>query len=204
MKRRYAMGNPKTLFVGDGISLSWPWGGQREVVEIDDADFPEGLPPRVRARIAEGSIVEVDLPVTNELRTVAPQRLYEGEEARAILAQPPTDPFMTELDRLTGQPKQIPMMAVPPGGRHGPAYADPVESQRIYERSAAAATGTGEVVHGEAGPIISGSTFPDIPDSEFELAFEVVDDGDPNTEGVAPETAPPAPRRRGRPPKAAA
>ena len=200
MKRRYAMGNPKTLFVGDGISLSWPWGGQREVIEIDDADFPEGLPPRFRARIAEGSIAEVDLPVTNELRTVAPQKLYSGAEARAILAEPAGDPFMTQLDPITGQPKQVPMMAVPPGGRHGPAYADPVESQRIYERSVASAAG--EVVHGDAGPIISGSTFPDIPDSE--LAFDIVDDGDPDTEGVAPETAPPAPRRRGRPPKAVA
>lgn len=82
---RLAMRRPGTQFSGDGLSLSWPLGGEREVIE-----FSGVRTPRITQRIAQGQIVEVQDPITpkpdEETRTY---RLLTGEEARAHKSEPP-------------------------------------------------------------------------------------------------------------------
>lgn len=80
-----AMRMPGTLFSGDGLDLSWPLNGEREVV----AKSEEEMTLRVRQRIAEGNIVIVDdAPTKGPDNQSREYRLLTGEEARKHMAEP--------------------------------------------------------------------------------------------------------------------
>lgn len=80
-----AMRQPGTQFSGDGIDLSWPIGGEREVVKVADED----VSIRIRRRIAEGQIVITDDKPTKQADSDARvYKLLTGEEARARMAEP--------------------------------------------------------------------------------------------------------------------
>jgi hypothetical protein len=82
-----AMRQPGKQFSGDGLNLSWPLGGEREIVEVSDEQLAASL--RIRRRIAEGQIV-----ITDEKANKVPgegereYRLLTGEEARKHFEEP--------------------------------------------------------------------------------------------------------------------
>ena len=80
-----AMRQPATQFSADGLELSWPLGGEREVVA-----WPEDkMSLRIKRRIAEGSIVIVDdKPTKSTQQNVREYRLLTGEDARKHMAEP--------------------------------------------------------------------------------------------------------------------
>lgn len=85
MPKRYALAHEGRLYHDQGISISWPHGGQREVVEVGDQP-PGG---RFRDAVAQGYLVEVDdEPTKPSGPAETPYVLYTGEEARAKLAEP--------------------------------------------------------------------------------------------------------------------
>lgn len=80
-----AMRQPGSQFSKDGLDLSWPLGGEREIV-----DWPEEkMTLEIRRRIAEGNIV-----ITNEKANTVPgegervYRLLTGDEARKHFDEP--------------------------------------------------------------------------------------------------------------------
>lgn len=80
-----AMRQPATQFSADGLDLSWPLGGDREVVAWPD----EKMSLRIKRRIAEGSIVIVDDKPTKTIeQNTREYRLLTGEEARERMAEP--------------------------------------------------------------------------------------------------------------------
>lgn len=80
-----AMRQPGSQFSGDGIDLSWPIGGEREVLAVPDED----MTLRIRRRIAEGQIVITDDKPTKSADTDAREyKLLTGEEARKRMAEP--------------------------------------------------------------------------------------------------------------------
>ncbi len=81
-----AMAREGTQFTADGISISWPWNGVRQVMRIPAPDRPLSF----RRRVAEGHIVETDLPATDvyEPGKISDYRLLTGEEARRHKAIP--------------------------------------------------------------------------------------------------------------------
>lgn len=80
-----AMRQPGSQFSGDGIELSWPIGGEREVLAVPDED----MTLRIRQRIAEGSISITDDKPTKSAETDAREyKLFTGEEARKRMAEP--------------------------------------------------------------------------------------------------------------------
>lgn len=80
-----AMRQPGTQFSGDGLSLSWPLGGEREVVAVPD----DMMSLRIRRRVAEGQISIVDDAPTQKADADAREyRLLTGEEARAHFDEP--------------------------------------------------------------------------------------------------------------------
>jgi hypothetical protein len=76
-----------------GLSFSWPWGGERDVVEIPD----EKRSRRLQRRILEGTIVEVDLPVTASPDQypgfTGGGRILTREEAKRALEETPEGPI---------------------------------------------------------------------------------------------------------------
>lgn len=80
-----AMRLPGTMFSGDGLDVSWPLGGEREVV----AKTEEEMTLRIRQRIAEGNIVIVDdAPTKGPDNQSREYRLLTGDEAREHMAEP--------------------------------------------------------------------------------------------------------------------
>jgi hypothetical protein len=86
---KIAMAREGKGFFGDGIELSWPVGGVREVVEVSD-DLMD-WPGRLRDRFTAGSIVKVDLAVNTTLVPVTKPVVMRGgsPEAMAKMAEPP-------------------------------------------------------------------------------------------------------------------
>jgi hypothetical protein len=85
MGSNIAMRRPGTQFSGDGLSLSWPLGGERQVVSFP----PEKRTPRIIQRIAQGQIIEVnDEPTDVAGDEARSYRLLTGDEARAHKAEP--------------------------------------------------------------------------------------------------------------------
>lgn len=79
------MRQPGSQFSGDGIDLSWPIGGEREVLAVPDED----MTLRIRRRIAEGQIVITDDKPTGTADSGAREyKLLTGEEARKRMAEP--------------------------------------------------------------------------------------------------------------------
>ena len=97
--RRYAIAKEGGMFVGDGVSLAWPWNGVREVVELD----PAKLPGRVKARVAGGYIVEVDDSPTPSEKVEKPRKLLTGAEAKAAMAEPAGPVTVVHHNRHTKQ-----------------------------------------------------------------------------------------------------
>lgn len=80
-----AMRQPGTLFVGDGVDLSWPIGGDREVIAVDE----DKMSLRIRRQIAEGHIAIVDDKPTKKAEGDAREyKLLTGEEARKVFDEP--------------------------------------------------------------------------------------------------------------------
>lgn len=80
-----AMRQPGTQFSADGLDLSWPIGGEREVVAWPD----ENMTLRIRRRIAEGQIsITDDAPTKSVANTAREYRLLTGEEARKHFLEP--------------------------------------------------------------------------------------------------------------------
>jgi hypothetical protein len=77
------MAREGSLVAFENVSLSWPKGGLREVI-----DLPEGKRgPRLKRAVFEGKVIETDLPVTAIADGPAP-RLLQGEEARRHFEEP--------------------------------------------------------------------------------------------------------------------
>lgn len=81
-----AMGREASQFSADGISVSWPQGGRREVVEMP----PGRRSMRIKRMVTEGFLVEVDGPatklpnkVTGDERIPYEDRLMAGNSPRA-------------------------------------------------------------------------------------------------------------------------
>lgn len=79
-----AMRSPATQFSADDLELSWPLGGEREVVAVPE----EKLTLRIKRRIAEGHIVITDDKPTKKAAEARVYRLLTGEEARKKMAEP--------------------------------------------------------------------------------------------------------------------
>lgn len=80
-----AMRLPATQFSRDGLDLSWPLGGEREVVAVPEEKMTLGI----RRRIAEGSIVIVDdAPTKSAEGDARVYRLLTGKEARDHFNEP--------------------------------------------------------------------------------------------------------------------
>lgn len=77
------MGHEGHQFHGDGISLSWPKGGERQVVPAPDA-----LSLRVKQRIAEGQIRYTD-EEPNRPAWVSPASLITGRTGGRRQSVPP-------------------------------------------------------------------------------------------------------------------
>lgn len=86
--KRYAMAVEGTAFIRDGIDLSWPAGGVRDVIEFDPAAFGGDLPMAFRMRLLNDVIVETDDPPNKAVTEETPYRVYEGAEAREIKEEP--------------------------------------------------------------------------------------------------------------------
>lgn len=94
--KTYAMAAEGSAFCRDGIDLSWPRGGAREVIELD----PKAAPESFRLRVHHGVIEEVEgLEATKVMDAPTPYRLYEGEEARAVRAEPAAPVVVTQHSR---------------------------------------------------------------------------------------------------------
>lgn len=84
-RENLAMRRPGTQFSADGLALSWPLGGERDVVHFP----PEKRSERILQRIARGSIEEVDdQPTTPAETDDRVYRLLTGDEARRHKAEP--------------------------------------------------------------------------------------------------------------------
>lgn len=80
-----AMRQPASQFSSDGVDLSWPLGGEREVVAVPD----EKMTLRIKRRVAEGQIVIVDdKPTKSAGEGEREYRLLTGEDARKHMAEP--------------------------------------------------------------------------------------------------------------------
>lgn len=80
-----AMRQPGSQFTEGVTAISWPIGGEREVVAVPDED----MTLRIRRRIAEGQIVITDDKPTTSADTDAREyKLLTGEEARKRIAEP--------------------------------------------------------------------------------------------------------------------
>lgn len=84
MSSRLTMAREGTLIVADGISLSWPEHGEREVIDLP----AEERGPRIRRAVFEGKVIETDLPATTTGPLMPAPRLLQGEEARRHFAEP--------------------------------------------------------------------------------------------------------------------
>lgn len=82
--RNIAMARHGTQFSGDGVNLSWPLNGQREV-----SPKPEVLSTRLLLRIANGYIVETDEEATISLPEEPSNGLLFGADARRVFDEPP-------------------------------------------------------------------------------------------------------------------
>lgn len=101
--KRYAMAKEGNTFLGEGINLSWPYNGEREVVELEE----KSLPGRFRQRVANGVIEEVIEEITKPSVEPTPYRLLTREEAKAHMAIPPGPVVVTRHNRQTGEDKEI-------------------------------------------------------------------------------------------------
>jgi hypothetical protein len=80
-----AMREPGHQFSGDGLDLSWPQSGEREIVAWPE----EKMTLRIKRRIAEGQIVITnDKPTKSAEGTARTYTLLTGEDARKRMAEP--------------------------------------------------------------------------------------------------------------------
>lgn len=101
--KRYAMAKEGSMFVGDGVSLSWPFNGEREVVELEE----RSLPSRLRHRVANGIVAEVTDEPTKKAVEPTPYKLSTGAEAKAIMEQPAGPVKVIRHNRHTGEVKEV-------------------------------------------------------------------------------------------------
>lgn len=86
------MAREGSQFAGDGVNLSWPLGGNREI-----SPKPEFLSRRLQLRIANGSILETDEEATVELPETEISRILTGQAARDRMAEPGTPRVLAEV-----------------------------------------------------------------------------------------------------------
>jgi hypothetical protein len=84
MKKRYAMTIEGSAFIRDGVDLSWPQGGARDVVELEEDDLSDAFRMRLMNRV----IAEVDEPANKLAFEPTPYKVFEGDEARKIMSEP--------------------------------------------------------------------------------------------------------------------
>jgi hypothetical protein len=98
---KLAMAREGKGYFGDGIDLSWPIGGEREVIEVseDQAEWPF----RLRERFMNGSIVEVGDDADVTPRRVAPEmgRLMLGGSPEALAHVGVPAPSMVRARAIT-------------------------------------------------------------------------------------------------------
>jgi hypothetical protein len=103
-KVKLAMAEQGHQYSRDGFSLSWPFGGVREVVEVDEA-WLEGRDD-LNQRIANKQIARVDLKVTPVIEEeFVAGKLYEGGSPAALeVFEQPAGPVTTQVfDRAKGE-----------------------------------------------------------------------------------------------------
>jgi hypothetical protein len=108
MGANLAMAEEGTMVAMDGLSLSWPKGGPRQVVKKPHLSI------RLKNRITNGVIVETDDPVTEEAgqRNVIARKLMTGDEAREYRKKPAGPVRRMQFDRETKQGKMVPIRKV--------------------------------------------------------------------------------------------
>ena len=83
MSSRLTMAREGSLVAFENVSLSWPMGGIREVIDLPE----DKRGPRLKRNIFDGRVIETDLPVTAPGDAPAP-RLLQGEEALRHFEEP--------------------------------------------------------------------------------------------------------------------
>lgn len=101
---KIAMAREGSQYSRNGISLSWPFGGEREVISLKE------VPLDIERAIVEGRIAKVTLPVTKRAAPEATQRLLTGDEARAHKAIPA--PPVTRSKFVGGELVQVPVIDI--------------------------------------------------------------------------------------------
>jgi hypothetical protein len=104
-----AMATEGTMYARDGVELSWPKGGQREVIELpaDRRPYP------VQLRITNGVIVEVDGPATPRAQRVLRPTVLTGPEARRVRSEPAGPVTRRVYERATDSLRTVPIMGSP-------------------------------------------------------------------------------------------
>jgi hypothetical protein len=109
MADNLAMAKPGHHFVADGLQLSWPIGGERQVVYFP----PEQRSRRIQNRIVNGAIVETnDEPTIPPPEVVEGPRLFIGDEARKRLREPAPPVTRSQADPETKEVVQVPVRSL--------------------------------------------------------------------------------------------
>jgi hypothetical protein len=107
MGKNLAMAREGSQVSMDGVDLSWPLGGERQVIKQ-----PENLSYRLRERILAGTIVETDDAVTKPAPGLdeGQRRLMTGDEAREYREIPAGPVTRLQFVREKGEAVQVPVM----------------------------------------------------------------------------------------------
>jgi hypothetical protein len=113
-----------------GISLSWPWNGEREVIELEEPSR------QFQRRITEGYIVVTEDEPTKEARTREEQvNLLTGEAAARRMAEKPTGRIQfraaSDANRV---PKENDVERVEGARRPEEAFANPEDVAGVQQR----------------------------------------------------------------------
>lgn len=109
MADNLAMAKPGHAVTMDGLHLSWPIGGERQVVYFP----PERRTRRILNRIVNGVIVETtDEPTEPVSEGVTTPQVYTGQEARDRLSQPAAPVTRSQADPDTKTIVQVPVRSL--------------------------------------------------------------------------------------------
>jgi hypothetical protein len=109
MPDNLTMAKPGHAVTMDGLHLSWPHGGEREIVYFP----PKMRSRRIQNRIVNGVIMETDDPPTGPtIDVVQAPKLFTGEEARKLRAQPAGEVTRSQADPETKTVVQVPVRSM--------------------------------------------------------------------------------------------